>query len=157
MASVPARERDASLGSRAQRIRAASLGLVIAQYVLGISYNLYGTAPTASKKVDAFSSPLLAAHVIVGILLVPAAIYLVVAAVRGRLRLAVITSVTGLLSPLAAWVARSAFTQKGAAGYSMAMGALTAAALLCYVVNVCAFGGRTGSYSTACSTTVCSR
>ena len=46
-----------SLGSRAQRIRAASLGLVIlviAQYVLGISFSLYGTAPTASKKVDAF-------------------------------------------------------------------------------------------------------
>lgn len=37
----------------------ASSGLVIlllAQYVLGIAYNLYGTAPTATKTVKMFSS-----------------------------------------------------------------------------------------------------
>jgi hypothetical protein len=47
-------------GQRGQRILTASFGLVIlllAQYVLGIAYNLYGTAPTPTKKIKLFSSP----------------------------------------------------------------------------------------------------
>ena len=79
---------------------------------------------------------------IVGILLVLAAIYLVVAAVRARVRLAIITSGIGLLAVLAAFDGGEAFIQKGASGYSMLMGVMMAVALLCYVVNVWAFGGR---------------
>jgi hypothetical protein len=33
----------------------------------------------------------------------------------------------------AAWITGSAFTQKGTDGFSMAMGVLTAVALLCYM------------------------
>lgn len=128
---------------REGRISAASFGLVIlllAQYVLGIAYNLYGTAPTATKTIKSFSSPLLAAHVLLGTLLIVVAIYLVVASVRARTRITAITSIIGLVSLIAAWISGSAFTQKGASGYSMAMGVLTAVALTCYVINVYGLG-----------------
>jgi heme A synthase len=138
MASTSVREATGIRDRPARWLPSASLGMVVLlviQYVLGIAYNLYGTAPTASRKLSLFSSPLLAAHVIVGTLLVLAAIYLVVVAARARIRLAIITSVLGLLSILAAWGSGSAFAQQGAAGFSMAMGASTAVALLCYVIN----------------------
>jgi hypothetical protein len=126
-------------GRQAGRVTAASFGLVIMliiQYALGIAYNLYGAAPTATKKVGAFSSPLLAVHVIMGILLIIASIYLVVMAVRSRIQLAVITSVAGMLSLFGAGVTGSEFTETGGNGYSLAMGMTTAVALLCYVLNL---------------------
>jgi hypothetical protein len=125
-----------------QRIARVSFGLVILlliQYILGLSYNLYGKMPTANKKVGIFSSGLLAVHVILGTLLIVIAIYLVVITIKATIRLALITSVIGLLSLLGAWVTGSAFTQKGGDGYSMAMGVLTAAAMLCYLLNVRVF------------------
>ena len=50
--------------------------MLILQFVLGMIYNLYGTEPTANSSVGLFSSPLLALHVILGILLFPVAIML---------------------------------------------------------------------------------
>ena len=44
------------------------------QFILGMIYNLYGTAPTAAKSVGMFSSPVLALHVILFFLLVIAAV-----------------------------------------------------------------------------------
>ena len=129
--SVPARQ-----AGRLTSLSFALMILVIIQYALGMSYNLYGKMPTADKKLGLFSSPLLALHVIVGTLLVFAAIYLVVRAVKARIRLTVITSVIGLLSLITAWVTGSAFAQKGGNGLSLAMGMMTAVALLCYLVNV---------------------
>jgi len=72
------------------------------------------------------------------------AIYLVVASVRSRTRVAVLASVVGLASLIAAWASGYAFTQQGADGYSMAMGALTAVALLCYTAIMKVLGGRAG-------------
>jgi hypothetical protein len=133
-------------GREARRITSASLGLVILlviQYVLGLGNNLYGTAPTATKDITEFSSPLLAVHVINGTVLIVAAIWLVVVAVRARVRLAVTTSGIGLLSVLAAFYGGEEFIHKGgASGYSMLMGVMMAVALLCYVINVWALGGR---------------
>ncbi|HEX3516934.1 MAG TPA: hypothetical protein VHT26_23340 [Trebonia sp.] len=126
-------------GHQARRIANASFRLVLlllVQYVLGIAYNLYGTAPTATKKVTLFSGPLIAVHVVVGTLLILGAVYLVVISVRARSRLAVTASALGLLSLIAAWVTGSAFTENGDSGFSMAMGVTTAVALLCYLVNV---------------------
>lgn len=142
---TPTTVRDPSYvaARREGRISAASFGLVIlllAQYVLGIAYNLYGTAPTATKAIKPFSSPLLAAHVALGTLLIVVAIYLVVASVRARTRITAIVSIIGLASLIAAWISGSAFTQKAASGYSMAMGVLTAVALTCYVINVYGLG-----------------
>jgi hypothetical protein len=110
--------------------------LLLTQYVLGVAYNLYGTAPTATKTIKPFSSPLLGAHVVLGTLLIVIAIYLVLASIRAGIRIAAVASIIGLASLIAAWITGSAFTQHGASGYSMAMGVLTAVALLCYTVDV---------------------
>jgi EamA domain-containing membrane protein RarD len=137
---------------REQRIFAASFGLVVllvAQYVLGLAYNLYGTAPTAARKLKPFSSPLLAAHVVLGTLLIVVAIYLVAAAVRARTRIPATASIIGLAALIAAWIAGSAFAQNGANGYSMAMGVLTAVALLCYTAIVTVLGARNRAAASA--------
>src|SRR5215472_1742281 len=58
--------------AQAGRLRMASFGvltMLILQFALGTAYNLYGTAPTAFKSVGVFSSPLVAIHVILGILI----------------------------------------------------------------------------------------
>lgn len=128
---------------QARRICAVSSGLVILlliQYVLGIGYSLYGTAPTAAKAIKPFASPLIAAHVILGTLLILIAVYLVVATVRASMRIAAWASITGLASLIAAWITGSAFSEKGTDGYSMAMGVLTAVAILCYMTMVRAPG-----------------
>lgn len=135
MASTTVRDSPSAAARSARRLPPVSFALVIllvAQYVLGIAYNLYGAAPTATSTIKPFSSPLLATHVVVGTLLIVIAIYLVVASIRARIPTATLISVTGLISLIAAWITGSAFTQKGTSGYSMAMGVLTAVALLCY-------------------------
>src|SRR6266702_4593371 len=84
-----------ALASRLARIRVSSLGgviMLIIEFILGIAYNLYGTAPTASKSVGLFSSPLLALHVIVAILLVIAAVGQLNRAVGTRHRLTIAVS-----------------------------------------------------------------
>jgi hypothetical protein len=135
-------ERHATEARRLARVVKASVVMVVlllVQYVLGISYNLYGTAPSATRKVEPFSSPVLAVHVVVGTLLIVVAIYVVVVSIRARTALAVVTSVVALASLVAAWISGTAFIQKGANGFSMAMGVLTAVALLCFVVNTWVF------------------
>lgn len=143
MASTTIHDSASTASRPVRRLSAASFALVIlvlAQYVLGIAYNLYGTMPTATKAVKLFSSPLLAAHVVVGTLLILIAVYLVVVAVRARIRAATIASVIGLISLIAAWITGSAFAQKGTSGLSMAMAVLTAVALLCYTAMTKAHG-----------------
>ena len=145
MSTVRTPETEQLPSRQAGRIGRSSFGLVIMliiQYVLGIAYNLYGTAPTAHKSIGLFSSPLLAAHVIVGILLFLAAAELLVQAIRARIQVALITSVIGLLSIIGAGISGSGFTRSGASGASMGMAVATAVALLCYAFNVRIFGGR---------------
>jgi hypothetical protein len=94
----------------------ASFGLgilLLAQYVLGITYNLYGTVPTSTKKLEFFSSPLLGAHVVVGTLLVVGSIDLVVICIRAKNPVVIIASTAGLLSIMAAWANGSAFIGTG--------------------------------------------
>ena len=91
--------------SRLVRLRLSSLGAVImliVQFVLGIVYNLYGTAPSSTKSVGLFSSPDLALHVILGILLVIAALGQLIRAITVRHPLSVWMSAIGLLSILGA-------------------------------------------------------
>ena len=85
--------------SRLARIRLSSLGAVVMlliEFILGIVYNLYGTAPTAKKSIGLFSSPVLALHVIVAILLVIAAVGQLVRAIGTRHRLTIWMSAVGL-------------------------------------------------------------
>ena len=142
--SIPTAENPVALSAKAaNRIRMASFGaltMLVIQFVLGTAYSLYGTAPTSSKSVGMFSSPLLAVHVILGILLVIAAIMLVVRAVQARHAPTVATTVAGLLVILGAFGAGSSFTKDGSNGASLAMAVLAAVAMLCYAANLVILG-----------------
>jgi heme A synthase len=142
--SIPTADKPAALSAEAaNRIRMASFGaltMLVLQFVLGTAYSLYGTAPTSSKSVGLFSSPLIALHVILGILLVIAAITLVVRAVQARHRPTIATTSAGLLVILGAFGAGSSFAQDGSDGASLAMALLTAVAMLCYAANLVVLG-----------------
>jgi heme A synthase len=142
--AIPTVETPAALAPKtANRIRMASFGaltMLVIQFVLGTAYSLYGTAPTSSKSVGMFSSPLLAIHVILGILLVIAAVMLVVRAIQARHTPSIATTVTGLLVILGAAGAGSSFVRDGNNGASLGMALLTAVAMLCYAANLVILG-----------------
>jgi hypothetical protein len=122
--------------SRLGRLRMASFGAVtmlIIQFILGMIYNLYGTAPTAAKSVGLFSSPVLALHVIMSLLLLVAAVMLLVRAIGARHRLTIWMSAAGLAGIVAAGFAGLAFAGNGAAGSSLGMSIAFAVSLASYV------------------------
>ena len=124
---------------RLARLRISSLGavvLLIVQFILGMIYNLYGTAPTSTKSIGLFSSPDLALHVILGILLFIAAVGQLVRAIGARHKLSIWLSAIGLLSILGAGFAGLGFTGSGASGASLGMSLAFATALACYVILV---------------------
>jgi hypothetical protein len=128
-----------SRASGLARVRMASFGAVtmlIIEFILGMIYNLYGTAPTASKSVGLFSSPVL--HVVVSILLLVAAVMLLVRAIGARHRLTIWMSALGLAGIIAAGFAGLGFTHNGAAGASLGMSLAFAVSLACYVVIIVA-------------------
>jgi hypothetical protein len=133
---------------QAERLRMASFGaltMLILQFVLGTAYNLYGTAPANGKSIGMFSSPLLAFHVVVGILIIVAAAFLVFRAVQAKIGGPVLgASVAGLLAVLGAAGAGSAFTGNGANGASFGMALATAIAMLCYAANLVILGKQRG-------------
>jgi hypothetical protein len=120
---------------RLVRLRGASLGVVvmlIIQFILGMIYNLYGTAPTSAKPIGLFSGPTIALHVILGIVLGLAAIARLVRAIGARHSLTIWLSALGLLSIIGAGFAGLGFTGSGAASASLGMSLAFAAALACY-------------------------
>lgn len=133
---------------QAERLRMASFGaltMLILQFVLGAAYNLYGTTPANGKSIGMFSSPLLAIHVVLGILIIVAAAFLVFRAVQARIGAPVLgASVVGLLAVLGAAGAGSAFTSNGANGASLGMALATAIAMLCYAANLVILGKQRG-------------
>jgi hypothetical protein len=131
-----------SRAGRLARVRMASFGAVtmlIIEFILGMIYNLYGTAPTASKSIGLFSSPVLALHVVMSILLLVAAVMLLVRAIGARHRLTIWMSALGLVAIIAAGFAGEGFTRNGAAGASLGMSLAFAVSLACYVVIIIAF------------------
>jgi len=136
---IAARTAGQAQPRRLVRLRLSSLGAVvmlIVQFILGVIYNLYGTAPTASKSIGLFSSPVIALHVILGILLFIAAVGQLIRAIGTRHALAIWMSAAGLVAILAAGFAGMAFTGNGAEGASLGMSLAFAVALACYVVLV---------------------
>jgi hypothetical protein len=121
----------------ADRVSRASFGMLIMlviQFVLGTAYNLWGTAPASGKSIGMFSSPLLAIHVVFGILLLLAAIDLLVRAIRAHNGLPLAMAIVGLVAIIGAAGAGSAFTRNGANGASFGMALATAIAMLAYAV-----------------------
>jgi hypothetical protein len=136
---------------RLARLRRSSLGVVamlIVQFILGMIYNLYGTAPTSAKPVGLFSSPDLALHVILGIVLFLAAVGQLVQAIGARHKLSIWLSAIGLLSILGAGFAGLGFAGSGADGASLGMSLAFATALACYVVLVFALPSSASRAST---------
>lgn len=126
----------------------ASLGaavMLVLQYGLGIGVNLYISVPTGGSAGStigrAFSNgPLLAAHAVLGVLLVLTAVSLVVRAVIARHRAIIVLSALGLLAILAAAGNGISFLHSGADGSSLGMALATGVALLCYIGALLAAG-----------------
>jgi heme A synthase len=123
--------------ARLVRLRMASLGAVvmlIIQFILGMVYNLYGTAPTSKKSIGLFSGPVIALHVILGILLFITAVVLLVRAIQARHQLSIWMSAVGLLAIVEAGFAGLGFTGSGSNSASLSMALGFAVALACYIV-----------------------
>jgi hypothetical protein len=119
------------------RLRSSSMGaltMLIIQYALGASVNLYIT-PARGGIGEAFSNgPLLALHAVVGLLLILAAIDLLIRAIRVRHRLVIGASALALGAIVAAAVNGVFFLKNAQAGSSMGMAMSTAVAMLCYAL-----------------------
>jgi hypothetical protein len=133
------------------RLRGSSIGAVmmlVLQFILGMIYNLYGTAPTSKKSIGLFSSPTIALHVILGILLFLAALALLIRAIGARHAVTIWLSAIGLVSIIGAGFAGLGFAGSGAASASLGMSLAFALALVCYVailVVLAPAGGRARS------------
>ena len=150
-ANTAARPAALDQPNRVARLRMSSLGLVsmlIIQFILGVIYSLYGTAPTSAKSVGLFSSPVLALHVILFFLLVIAAVGQLVRAVGARHRLTLWMSALGLVAILAAGFAGIGFTGNGDDGASLGMSLAFAVALAAYVVLIFALAPSARSSTT---------
>lgn len=109
--------------------------LLIIQFGIGMAVNLYVTLPKHKSFFSAlFGSATLAAHAIVALVLLGAAIGALVRAIRAR-RATVLTSV-GLGAILAAGIAGSSFVSNQSSGASLAMALTTAVAMFCYLAAV---------------------
>jgi hypothetical protein len=109
--------------------------LLIVQFGLGMGVNLFVTLPQHMPFFSTvFGSATLAAHAIVALLLLGAAIGAVVRAVRAKK--AVMFTSAGLAAVLAAGIAGSSFVSNGSNGASLGMALAAAVAMLCYLAAV---------------------
>lgn len=143
--SVPTRPAVAQTAGRltARRVsglRRASFAafvMLIAQFVLGMYVNLYVTIPRADHG-GGFGQAIsngpagLTLHIVLGLLLILAALGFLVQAILVRQPALIAAAVLGLLAMIGAAASGSSFTGSGKDGASMAMAALAAVGLLCY-------------------------
>jgi hypothetical protein len=134
-------------------LRRASLTILIVlivQFALGISVNLYVTLPTAGHPGHASwfgNGPLLALHAALGMLLVLSAIFVLIRAIMARNGTLIVTSAAGLAAILLAAFFGSGFTDKLTDGYSLGMSIAFAVALACYAIGLYAASARRGGPS----------
>ncbi len=124
--------------SRLAALRGNCMGsavLLIVQFGLGMGVNLYVTLPShRSFFSTVFGSATLAAHAIVAVLLLGAAVGALVRAVRcGR---AILLTSAGLAAVLAAGIAGASFAGGQSNGASLAMALAAAVAMFCYLAAV---------------------
>jgi hypothetical protein len=138
------------MAARRAGLRQASLVvliMLIVQFALGIGVNLYVTLPPAGTpgrgSDQSFSNgPLLAAHAVVGLLLVITAIYLLIRAIIARHVTLIVTSVAGLAAIITAAIYGAGFASKVTDADSMRMAMATAAALASYAIGLFAAAQR---------------
>jgi hypothetical protein len=109
--------------------------LLIVQFGLGVGVNLYVTLPAhKSFFATVFGSAAVAAHAIVALALLGAAIAALVRALRAR-RVVVFTS-AGLAAIVAAAAAGVSFAASQSDGASLAMALAAAVAMFCYLAAI---------------------
>jgi hypothetical protein len=139
--------------SRPAALRQANLAIVIVliiQFALGISVNLYVTLPGAGHPGHASwfgNGALLALHVALGMFLVLAAVFVLVRAIIAGNRALIATSAAGFVAIGAAFSFGSEFTDKLTNGYSLGMAIAFAVALACYVIGLYAASAHRGEPS----------
>jgi hypothetical protein len=125
-------------GSRLAALRGNCVGvavLLIVQFALGMGVNLYVTLPARKSFLSTvFGSAVLAAHAIVALALLGAAIAALVRAIRAR-RAVAFTSV-GLAAILAAAADGASFAGNQGNSASLAMALATAVAMFCYLAAI---------------------
>jgi hypothetical protein len=139
--------------SRQAGLRRASLAILIVlivQFALGISVNLYVTLPTAGHPGHSSwfgNGALLALHATLGMILVLAAVFVLVRAIMARNVTLIVTSAAGLVAIGAAFFFGASFTDKLTDGYSLGMAISFAAALACYAIGLYTLTARRGGPS----------
>ncbi len=135
-------------GSRIRGLRAnalAGLIMLLIEYSLGISANLYSTLPAADSGKTLFAGlgaavsngPLLVTlHALLGTLLLITGIAAAVRASRIGRKPLIALSGTALLATLVAWLSGSAFVGHQKAAASLAMALAAAIAILCYALVI---------------------
>jgi hypothetical protein len=109
--------------------------LLIIQFALGIGVNLYITLPEHRSFLSTvFGSATLAAHAVVALVLLGAAIGALVRAIRARRAIAFTSA--GLAAILVAGIAGASFVGSQGNGASLTMALATAVAMFCYVAAV---------------------
>ena len=130
----PAATSAASLAALRGNCMGAAVLLVI-QFGIGIGVNLYITVPKHKSFLPAvFGSAMLAAHAIVSVVLLGAAIGALVRAIRSRK--AIVFTSAGLTAVLAAGFAGASFVSNGSDGASLAMALAAVVAMFCYLAAV---------------------
>ncbi len=133
-----------------RRRTAATLVLLVVEFLLGAATSLYVTIPTnhpgagsglspggtLASLLWSFGSglPLLIVHVVVGILLLLSGVELVLHAVRSGRRACVVVAAVGLAGILLAGITGAIFLRDGQNISSMLMSVGFAVAVTCYVV-----------------------
>jgi hypothetical protein len=136
--SAPQEPPAASTDRRLAALRGNCMGaavLLIIQFALGTGVNLYVSVP-AHKAFFAtvFGSAALAAHAVVALLLLGAAIGALARAIRSRM--VIVFTSAGLAAILAAGIAGASFAGNGNNGASLGMALATAVAMFCYLAAI---------------------
>src|SRR6516164_6374875 len=130
------------MASRQAGLRRASLAILIVlivQFALGISVNLYVTLPAAGHPGHSSwfgNGALLALHAALGMFLVLAALFVLVRAIMARNVTLIVTSAAGLVAIGLAFFFGASFTDKLTNGYSLGMAIAFAVALACYAIGL---------------------
>lgn len=120
-----------------RRAAFATFVLLVIQFALGMYVNLYVTVPGADHghgfgQAIANGPAGLTVHIVLGLLLILAALGFLVQAILARQPALITAAALGLLTMIGAAASGSSFTGNGQNGASMTMAALAAAGLLCY-------------------------
>jgi hypothetical protein len=129
-----------------RRTSVSAVLLLLTEYVIGIGVNLYVTVPSADHGHGIGTAiergpAAISIHVVVGLLLLVAAVGLLVQAFRARLPTVIAASAIGLVAIGGAVWAGGSFVNGGSSAASMTMAVMTGVAVLSYVASVYLLGG----------------